>query len=162
MRKSLDERRKRWKRFRSLITTRARETFSFLLSERQFRGRLIADHSNKMLDIKVEPDLTKESDVGRQTKTLSGGEKSFSTICLLLSIWEAMGSPIRCLDEFDVFMDSVNRDKSMGMMIEAARRSVGRQFVLITPQAMGTVQLGADVKVHKLGDPERGQQVLSF
>lgn len=55
------------------------------------------DHAD--MHIQVEPDIAKLSDTGRQTKTLSGGEKSFSTICLLLSIWEAMGSPIRCLDE---------------------------------------------------------------
>jgi len=123
--------------------------FTYLLSERAFRGRIIVDHSQMAMDISVEPDIAKSSDKGRQTKTLSGGEKSFSTICLLLSIWEAMGSPIRCLDEFDVFMDNVNRDISMKMMIGAARRSVGRQFILITPQAMGNVQLGGDVRIHK-------------
>jgi chromosome segregation ATPase len=116
------------------------------------------DHRSKELDIAVEPDLSRGSDSGREARTLSGGEKSFSTISLLLSIWEAMGSPIRCLDEFDVFMDSVNRATSMGMMIQAARRSVGRQFILITPQSMGNVQMGDDVKVHKMSDPERGKQ----
>ena len=49
----------------------------------------------------MEPDITKDS-TGRGAKTLSGGEKSFSQICLLLSLWEAMGSPIRCLDELYV------------------------------------------------------------
>lgn len=120
------------------------------------------DHDNKVLDIKVEPNLANASDAGREAKTLSGGEKSFSTICLLLSIWEAMGSPIRCLDEFDVFMDSVNRATSMEMMIQAARRSVGRQFVLITPQSMNNVTLGDDVKIHKMSDPERGQTTLPY
>ena len=47
----------------------------------------------------IEPDITKTNDKGRQTSTLSGGEKSFSTICLLIALWDAMGSPIRCLDE---------------------------------------------------------------
>lgn len=134
----------------------------YLLSERSFRGRINISHSDKTLDIKVEPDLSKASDAGRATKTLSGGEKSFSTICLLLSIWEAMGSPIRCLDEFDVFMDSVNRATSMKMMVEAARRSVGRQFVLITPQSMGGVVGGEDVKIHRMTDPERGQTALPY
>ena len=87
----------------------------YLLSERQFRGTLIIKHNEKELDIqvgslahlsamhtnssKVEPDITRKSDKGRATKTLSGGEKSFSTTCMLLALWEAMGSPIRCLDE---------------------------------------------------------------
>ena len=123
--------------FRRYIAYRARTMFKYLLSERQFRGHVVMSHKDKTLDIAVEPDMSKASTEGREARTLSGGEKSFSTICLLLSIWEAMGSPIRCLDEFDVFMDSVNRATSMGMMINAARRSVGRQFVLITPQAMG-------------------------
>ena len=148
--------------FRKYIAMRAKIMFAYLLSERKFRGRVILDHENKQLDIAVEPDIALKSDSGREARTLSGGEKSFSTICLLLSIWEAIGSPIRCLDEFDVFMDSVNRATSMTLMIGAARRSVGRQFVLITPQSMGNVEMGDDVKVHRMSDPERGQGVLPF
>ena len=56
-------------------------------------------------------------------------------------MWEAMGAPVRCLDEFDVFMDSVNRDVSMEMLIRFARDSVGKQFILITPQNMGKVNV---------------------
>lgn len=146
---TLNERQRRWTLFRKFISVRAKINFHYLLSERSFRGRVMLDHSNKLLDISVEPDISKASDTGRQAKTLSGGEKSFSTICLLLSIWEAIGSPIRCLDEFDVFMDSVNRTTSMTMMIQAARRAVGKQFVLITPQAMNNVEMGDDVRVHR-------------
>jgi chromosome segregation ATPase len=159
---TLNERQRRWMKFRQYISVRAKINFHYLLSERSFRGRVILDHSSRLLDISVEPDMSKTSDAGRQAKTLSGGEKSFSTICLLLSIWEAIGSPIRCLDEFDVFMDSVNRSTSMTMMIQAARRAVGKQFVLITPQAMNNVEMGDDVRVHRMSDPERGQTALSF
>lgn len=35
---------------------------------------------------------------------LSGGERSFSTIAFLHSIWQCMDSPFYFLDEFDVFM----------------------------------------------------------
>lgn len=109
----------------------------------------------------MQPDAAAKTNRGRQTKTLSGGEKSFSTICLLLALWEAMGSPVRCLDEFDVFMDQVNRDISMNMMIDAARRSVARQFLFITPQSMNNVKIMDDVRIHKMSDPERGQTTLS-
>ena len=71
-------------------------------------------------------------------------------------MWEAMGAPIRCLDEFDVFMDSVNRDISMEMMVRFARESQGKQFVLITPQSMGKINVtDPDIQVIKYvtGDP---------
>ncbi|KAI9717417.1 MAG: hypothetical protein M1812_004769 [Candelaria pacifica] len=158
---ALIDRMERWRKFRRYISAKARAQFTYLLSERSFRGALKTDHKRRLLDLQVEPDETRTGR-GRQTKTLSGGEKSFSTICLLLSLWEAMGSPIRCLDEFDVFMDNVNRDVSMKMMIVAARRSVGRQYILITPQSMGNVDVGDDVKIIKLSDPERGQTALPF
>lgn len=70
----------------------------------------------------------------------------------------------------DVFMDSVNREVSMRKMvtnvlsyftsreeatdraakqIEAARYSIGKQFVLITPGSMGSVNSANDVKIIK-------------
>ena len=104
-------------RFQRYISAAARIAFSFLLSNRSFRGKLLIDHKAKKLDVHVEPDETTKSGKGRQTKTLSGGEKSFSSICLLLALWEAMGSPLRCLDEYDVFMDDVNRDVSTRMIV---------------------------------------------
>ncbi|GAM83237.1 hypothetical protein ANO11243_012230 [Dothideomycetidae sp. 11243] len=156
----------RWIEFRRYITARAKVTFALLLNQRAFKGWLVSDHKNRALEISVEPDATVEDGGGRQAKTLSGGEKSFSTICLLLSIWDAMGSAIRCLDEFDVFMDNVNRDRSMRMMvleqIQAARRATGKQYILITPQAMGNVAVDHDVKIIKMSDPERGQTALPF
>jgi chromosome segregation ATPase len=62
----------------------------------------------------------------------------------------------------DVFMDSVNRERSMDMIIQAARRSIGRQFIFITPQAMNNVKHTSDVKIIRMSDPERNQTALSF
>lgn len=106
-----------FQRFQRSISARSRINFNYLLSERAFRGKLLIDHVHKKLDVQVEPDETTKSSKGRQTKSLSGGEKSFSSICLLLSLWEAMGAPMRCLDEFDVFMDDVNRDVSTKLIV---------------------------------------------
>lgn len=114
---AIEERLELWRLFQRQISARIRIQFTYLLSERGFRGKIALDHKNKKVFVQVEPDETRKSSAGRNTKTLSGGEKSFSSICMLLSIWEAMGSPIRCLDEFDVFMDNVNRAISTNMLV---------------------------------------------
>lgn len=117
LKQTLGKRLQLYNYFRSAITTRSRINFNYLLYERQFRGKLKIDHRKKLLVVKVEPDLMVKKGKGRETKTLSGGEKSFSSTCLLLALWEAMGSPIRCLDEYDVFMDDVNRDVSSRLLV---------------------------------------------
>ena len=114
---ALCERLAKWRLFQRHISANSRTNFIYLLSERGYRGKLLLDHKRKKLRVQVEPDETRRQVSGRDTRTLSGGEKSFSSICLLLAIWEAMGSPLRCLDEFDVFMDNVNRDVSTNMLV---------------------------------------------
>lgn len=59
-------------------------------------------------------------------------------------------------------MDSVNRERSMEMIIQAARRSIGRQFIFITPQSMTNVKHSPDVKIIRMSDPERNQTALNF
>ncbi|CAK7209042.1 Structural maintenance of chromosomes protein 6 [Sporothrix curviconia] len=153
---ALLERLKKWRLFQRHISASSRTNFIYLLSERGYRGKLLLDHKHKKLRVQVEPDETRRQVSGRDTRTLSGGEKSFSSICLLLAIWEAMGSPLRCLDEFDVFMDNVNRDVSTNMLVDAARRSVGRQYIFITPNAIqGNARHAPDVKIIRLTDPRQ-------
>ena len=117
LKKALMDRLAKYREFQRHVSAQARCNFGYLLSERGFRGQLLLDHKARKLEVIVEPDKTRENGRGRNTKTLSGGEKSFSSICLLLAIWDAMGSPLRCLDEFDVFMDNVNRAISTNMLV---------------------------------------------
>lgn len=114
---TLSQRLTKWQLMQRFISAHARSSFAYLLRERRFRGQLMINHRAKQLSLRVEPEKTEKSGQGRNTKTLSGGEKSFSSICLLLSIWESMGAPLRCLDEFDVFMDNVNRAVSTKMLV---------------------------------------------
>lgn len=117
LKRAIESRLHLWRQFQRQISARVRIQFAYLLSERAFRGSIDLNHRQRTVTIHVEPDETRKSSAGRNTKTLSGGEKSFSSICMLLSVWEAIGSPIRCLDEFDVFMDNVNRAISTNMLV---------------------------------------------
>lgn len=50
---TLDNRKKRWEIFRAHISSRAKAQFTYLLSERSFRGRLLTNHKEKLLDLQV-------------------------------------------------------------------------------------------------------------
>lgn len=58
-------------------------------------------HDKKELKICVSP-------LGRDnmmtTSSLSGGEKSYSTVCFIMALWAELNFPFYFLDEFDVYM----------------------------------------------------------
>ncbi|KDE07849.1 hypothetical protein MVLG_01943 [Microbotryum lychnidis-dioicae p1A1 Lamole] len=154
----------RWTDFRDQISARAKLQFMHHLSARGFTGKLQFDHNHMRLNLRVQTEggVKRNRSKQKDAKSLSGGEKSFSTICLLLTMWEAVGCPLRCLDEFDVFMDAVNRRISMKMMVDTAKATDEVQFILITPQSMSGSTYGPEVRITKLGDPNRSQGRLAF
>lgn len=152
MKIALEKRQRQWEDLRNGIAKRSNQDFSACLQARGYRGYLDYDHQNRELNINVHIDqLEKVSSKRlnhleyedsqelskRDIKQLSGGEKSFGTTCFLLSLWDAMGCPIRCLDEFDVYMDAINRRLVVEMLINNAKNS-GTQFILITPVSVLT------------------------
>ncbi|KAL4080728.1 P-loop containing nucleoside triphosphate hydrolase protein [Scleroderma citrinum] len=164
LKRSLVMRLDKWHEFRRHIALRCKLVFQYHLSNRGYFGKVLFDHVNQTLQLKVQTEEQAATQARRDKdpRSLSGGEKSFSTICLLLSLWDSIGCPLRCLDEFDVFMDAVNRRISMRMMIDTANASDKKQYILITPQDMGNVGMGPTVRVHRMSDPERGQGTLAF
>ncbi|TFK33017.1 P-loop containing nucleoside triphosphate hydrolase protein [Crucibulum laeve] len=154
----------RWQEFRRHIALRCKLVFQYHLSHRGYFGKVLFNHEQGTLTLKVQTDdqIATQGSRDKDPRSLSGGEKSFSTICLLLSLWESIGCPLRCLDEFDVFMDAVNRRISMKMMIDTANSSDKKQYILITPQDMTNINFGPTVRVHRMTDPERGNGVLAF
>lgn len=78
--------------------------FSNLVASRDYNGTLKFDHESQKLEISVHPNKSKDTSDSRDLKSLSGGERSFSTVSFLLALWTIVESPILFLDEFDVFM----------------------------------------------------------
>lgn len=129
--------------------------FTTFLNNRNYNGDLKFDHENQTLDVNVHPNKSKDASEDRDLKSLSGGERSFSTVAFLLSLWSIVESPVLFLDEFDVFMDQVNRKIVMELLLNAAKDNLNGQYVFLTPQEMGYIKPDEYVKLYKMPDPKR-------
>ncbi|ETS63981.1 hypothetical protein PaG_02317 [Moesziomyces aphidis] len=172
LRHSLEVRYAKWSFFRRSIAVRAKSNFAKNLSMRGYEGTLKFNHKAEKLSLVViTQDAASRSGAATPTqpqapqhsnKGMSGGERSFATACLLLSLWQAMSSPIRCLDEFDIFMDQVNRRVALNMILNEAKATPHVQYIMITPQDMPDMKAEMDgVRMLVVNPPERGQGALA-
>ncbi|KAF1626274.1 Structural maintenance of chromosomes protein 6, partial [Eudyptes filholi] len=157
----MTQRFKIYRQFLRLLSLRCKLYFDHLLRIRACSGKILFDHKNETLSITVQP---REEDKAalNDVRSLSGGERSFSTVCFILSLWSITESPFRCLDEFDVYMDMVNRRIAMDMILKVADSQHHRQFILLTPQSMSSLPTSSRIRILRMQDPERGQRTLNF
>lgn len=150
--------------FAQIITIK----FNDYLSQRGHSGGIEFNHDKQELEIKVQTEMAKqlvddEKDIKIDTKGLSGGERSFSTVSFLLSLWEVVESPFRVLDEFDIFMDAIYRKQSMDILINSGKTKFkNRQLIILTPHDISQIKVGTDIKILTLKKPQRshGQTIL--
>ncbi|KAM4867526.1 structural maintenance of chromosomes protein 6 isoform 1-T1 [Thomomys bottae] len=152
---------KTYQQFRRCLTLRCKLYFDNLLSQRAYCGKMNFDHKSETLTISVQPGEGNKASFN-DMRALSGGERSFSTVCFILSLWSIAESPFRCLDEFDVYMDMVNRRIAMDMILKMADSQRFRQFILLTPQSMSSLPSSKLIRILRMSDPERGQTILPF
>ncbi|KAJ9476428.1 Structural maintenance of chromosomes protein 6 [Pseudozyma hubeiensis] len=167
LRSSLAVRYAKWNFFRRSIALRAKSNFARNLATRGYEGTLKFNHKSEKLSLAIDTQAqaatqTQRSAQQHSNKGMSGGERSFATACLLLSLWQAMSSPIRCLDEFDIFMDQVNRRVALSMIMNEARSTPHVQYIMITPQDMPDMRGEMDdVKMLVVNPPERNEGALA-
>ena len=143
-----------FKAIRNYTCKNVNRNFTTQLDARAYIGKLMFNHQDSRLTICVNPNANDNAaglDIDRDIRSLSGGEKSYSSVSLILALWESMSPPFRILDEFDVFMDSVNRKIAISNILNFARRDRKFQFVFLTP--LGTENIDTedgDVKIIKL------------
>lgn len=150
----MSDRQNRYKVMRRSLSLRCKLYFNNFLIKMNCCGSMVFDHNNETLSISVTPPGREDNGVS-DTRSLSGGERSFSTVCFMLSLWEITESPFRCLDEFDVYMDMHNRRISLDLLMELSERQHLRQFVFITPLTTSNLPKTSLIKIHQLQDPEK-------
>merc|ERR1712233_11268 len=94
--------------------------FRVIMRAQGHDGALVVDYDKKELDMKVHMASHDGSTQVVNSKTLSGGERSYCQVALIMALQKFSGAPMCIYDEFDVFMDSVNRGNSIKILLNAA------------------------------------------
>ncbi|XP_064487285.1 structural maintenance of chromosomes protein 6-like [Ornithodoros turicata] len=156
---SLKERHEKYCALCEKTVLRLRLIFSSTLLQQNFTGRLEFNHEKQQLHIQVKPS-EQNSQLQQDLKALSGGERSFSTVCFVLALWDTMECPFRVMDEFDIFMDMGKRRVSLEMILEMTRCKEQSQFVFLTPIELPAISAFSTVNIMMMPEPRRSNGVV--
>ncbi|KPM11958.1 structural maintenance of chromosomes protein 6-like protein [Sarcoptes scabiei] len=175
---SMNQRKKAYLKMRTYMAYIVDYLFKNFLSNKDFIGKIEVNYQKiddeaqentigdskrkaKTLDIEIKPrhkefdSQASEINSYSSTKSLSGGERSFSTVAFIISLWNICRSPFKILDEVDVFMDMINRKISLDTMIEYASTKSNKQYIFLSPLQIQQLQHTEDVRIFQMPDPER-------
>ncbi|XP_051143758.1 structural maintenance of chromosomes protein 6B [Andrographis paniculata] len=145
----------RWNKFQRNATLLKRQLtwqFNGHLKNKGISGQIKVDYEEQTLSIEVKMPQDASSSTVRDTRGLSGGERSFSTLCFALALHEMTEAPFRAMDEFDVFMDAVSRKISLDALVDFALNQ-GCQWIFITPHDISMVKNDERIKKQQMAAP---------
>ncbi|XP_046814733.1 structural maintenance of chromosomes protein 6 isoform X1 [Vespa crabro] len=150
----LKSRKKMYENMKQAIGVKVKNSFSTILALRKYKGSINIDHVHKLLTLQVSPQNDNQNSI-TDTRSLSGGERSYSTVAFMLALWDCTNLPFYFLDEFDVFMDKVNRRVIMDILLDYTKSHPQCQFTFLTPLDTSNILAEDFVTIHQLAPPER-------
>ncbi|KAL9409424.1 hypothetical protein AB3S75_047756 [Citrus x aurantiifolia] len=151
-REALDSRWGKFQRNATLLKRQLTWQFNGHLGKKGISGKININYEEKTLSIEVKMPQDASSSNVRDTRGLSGGERSFSTLCFALALHEMTEAPFRAMDEFDVFMDAISRKISLDTLVDFALAQ-GSQWIFITPHDVSLVKQGERIKKQQMAAP---------
>lgn len=120
------------------------ESFDLVLMIRQIKGQLMINSQEQIMSITMFDNIS--------TSCASGGERTFATVALILALWSNMQLPFYSIDEYDVYMDNVNRLATTELLMMTIEQRKN-QFIFLTPQDISHINKKHNVKIVKLKEP---------
>ncbi|EXC13936.1 hypothetical protein L484_006634 [Morus notabilis] len=150
--KALESRRRKFERNAELLRRQITWQFNNHLTNKGISGHINVSYEERTLSVQVKmPQDASRSSV-RDIRGLSGGERSFSTLCFALALHNMTEAPFRAMDEFDVFMDAVSRKISLETLVDFALTQ-GSQWIFITPHDISMVRQDERIKKQQMAAP---------
>ncbi|CAN8071656.1 unnamed protein product [Agarophyton chilense] len=89
-----------------------------------------------------------------QLSSMSGGERSYTTLAFILALAEICQMPVRVFDEIDVFQDDATRRVAFRRMTDFCTQYLSdRQIIIITPQKLPHLESSPAIRIQVLQPP---------
>ncbi|KAL2329351.1 hypothetical protein Fmac_022778 [Flemingia macrophylla] len=150
--RALELRQRKFQRNATYLKHQLSWKFNGHLRKKGISGLIKVNYEDKTLMIEVQMPQDASNRAVRDTRGLSGGERSFSTLCFALALHEMTEAAFRAMDEFDVFMDAVSRKISLDTLVDFAEAH-GSQWIFITPHDTSMVRAGDRIKKMQMAAP---------
>ncbi|XP_047974212.1 LOW QUALITY PROTEIN: structural maintenance of chromosomes protein 6B-like [Salvia hispanica] len=150
--KALNLRRSKFNRNAAHLKRQLTWQFNGHLKKKGISGQINVSFEDQTLSVEVKMPHDASSSSVHDTSGLSGGERSFSTLCFALALHEMTEAPFRAMDEFDVFMDAVSRKISLDAIVDFALAQ-GSQWIFITPHDISMVKNDERIKKQQMAAP---------
>nr|XP_048325795.1 structural maintenance of chromosomes protein 6B isoform X2 [Ziziphus jujuba var. spinosa] len=150
--RALEKRHTKFQRNATLLRRQLTWQFNNHLGKKGISGKIKISYEERTLSVEVKLPQDASSGNVRDTRGLSGGERSFSTLCFALALHDMTEAPFRAMDEFDVFMDAVSRKISLDTLVDFALAQ-GSQWIFITPHDISMVKQGERIKKQQMAAP---------
>ncbi|PXF48349.1 Structural maintenance of chromosomes protein 6A [Gracilariopsis chorda] len=86
--------------------------------------------------------------------SMSGGERSYTTLAFILALAEICQMPVRVFDEIDVFQDDATRRVAFKKMTDFCTAYLSdKQIIIITPQKLPHLENSPSIKIQVLEPP---------
>lgn len=151
-RRALEMRQSKFQRNATLAKRELTWKFNAHLGMKGISGKVIVSYEQETLSVEVTMPQDASNKSVCDTRGLSGGERSFSTLCFALALHEMTEAPFRAMDEFDIFMDAVSRKISLDTLVDFALAQ-GSQWIFITPHDISMVKQDQRIKKQQMAAP---------
>ncbi|RLF99797.1 MAG: hypothetical protein DRN47_02865, partial [Candidatus Wolframiiraptor sp.] len=142
----VEYRKELWRKFLRNLINEVKPQFDSILSIVDGSGKIVLrnleDPEKASLELHVG--FRGAEPVILDAQTHSGGERIVGTLAFLLALQRYVKSPFRAVDEFDVHLDPLNRERMIKLLLNIAKRESRTQYIVITP---GRIPVEEDVNV---------------
>ena len=156
LRRALEEveyRKEVWRKFLRNLVNEVEPQFNAILSHVGGKGRIVLRNLEdpEKASIELHVGFRGADPVLLDAQTHSGGERIVGTLAFLLALQKYVKSPFRAVDEFDVHLDPLNRERMIELLLSVARGEERTQYLIITPGRMPVTEEMNIIIVQNIG-----------